>query len=138
MNIRKILYKSFDSILTEKEDKFLKEKLFLSEELRQKKERIEKLRMNLSAAHTGKFSSSFENDIKLKIQLKNYPKLFLYKELNFAFRRFVIAAILLITFLLTFNLSENGRLNVLGKEKITIGEAICSEYFYLAGFKRNF
>ena len=132
MNIKKILYKSFDSILSIREDNILKNKLLSSEKLLQKKEKIENLRIELAIMKTGKFSSAFENNVLKMIHMQDYPKMLLYKELNFAFKKLVITAILLIVFLIAFNFSEHGKVNILNKQNIKLQEAVNSEYLYIS------
>lgn len=130
MNIKKILYRSFDSILSADEDKKLKEELLSSKELRKEKNKLEKLRILLANKSTKKFKSEFENNVLRKIRLAKYPQIFFYREIQFAFRKFVFAAALIIAFLVIYNFGENGKITILSEEKIKLGEVFYSEYFY--------
>ena len=130
MNVKKILYRSFDSILSAEKDKKLKEGLLSSKELREEKNKLEKLRILLASIRSGKFKSEFENNVLRKIRLAKYPQIFFYREIQFAFKKFVIAAGLVIAFLVIYNFGEHGKINILSKEKIKLGEALYSEYLY--------
>jgi len=129
MSIKKILIKSFDSLLTQKEEERLESELVKSEKLRREKFLVEKLRVELFALQTLRFSSGFKDSLLEKIRLRNYPQIFFYREIGFAFKKFVFAAILLITLLVIYNFDVNNKVTLLGGEKLRMGEVINNDYF---------
>ena len=129
MNIERILIKSFDSLLSKKEEERLENELVKSEKLRREKFSVEKLRVELFALKTLRFSPGFKSSLLEKIQLRNYPQIFFYREIGQAFKKIVFAGILLITLLVLYNLDVNGKVTLLGGEKVRIGEVINNDYF---------
>ena len=129
MNIKKILIRSFDSLLSKKEEKRLKSELVKSEKLRSEKYFIEKLRVELFASKTLRFSPSFTNGLLEKIRQGNYPQIFFYREIGLAFKKFVFAGILLITLLVIYNFDVYGKIILLGGEKVRMSEVMTNAYF---------
>jgi|GEM_PF-3848557 len=127
---RKIIYKSLDNILSEKEEMMLKKKLSSSMRLRKEKYKIERLRFMLVAYQSGTFKPDFETSLLRKINQVKYQLDKFYKEIKYAFKRFVYAALLMIAFLILFNIEEEGEIKILNKNQVKIGEALNSEYFY--------
>lgn len=127
---RRIIYKSLDSVLSEKEEMMLKKQLSSSIKLRKEKYKIERLRVMLAIYQSGKFKPDFEISLLRKINQVKYQLDKFYKEIKFAFKRFVYAALLMIAFLILFNIEEEGGIKILNKNQVKIGEALNSEYFY--------
>ena len=130
MNIKKILIRSFDSLLSKKEEQRLESKLVNSEKLRREKFLIEKLRVTLFALETRNFPPGFKSSLLEKIRLGNYPRIFFYREIGLAFKKFAFAGVLLITFLVIYNFDVYGKIILLSGEKVRLGEVMNNDYFY--------
>ena len=105
--ILKLLYRSFDDDLSEKEQKQLAEALENSEELRREKEQIKAQRQAVSDSGAQSFKPFFAERVMSRIQAmgeeENTLEAF-YETLWAVFRRFAVAAAVILIALITINL----------------------------------
>jgi polyphosphate kinase len=105
--ILKLLYRSFDDNLTEKEQKQLTEALEKSEKLRQIKEEISALRQEISNSAAQSFKPFFAERVMSRINSlakEEYAPEVFYKSLRSVFRPLAIACTLIMIVLLSYNL----------------------------------
>ena len=106
--ILKLLYRSFDDDLSEKEQKQLEEALKNSEELRREKKQIEAQRQAISDSAAQSFKPFFAERVMSRIQAiigeeENTLEAF-YETLKSVFRRLAFAAAVIMIALITINL----------------------------------
>ena len=125
--LRDLLYRSFDSDLNQKEKKILGEALSHSKELREEKEMIATLRMNIKESKTTSFNPFFADrvieNIHLSEQTDESEKFF--ESLFVFFRPIAIAATILIIIITGYNMSTSGRFSLegaLGVPEVTVDD----------------
>ena len=116
--VKKLLYRSFDEVLTPEEKKQLDEFLSASAELREERENMLRLRQRVSENAPGHFKPFFAervtNEIKMR-QRKAVQDPF-YESLVRAFKPAIVAATILFFALVSYNLIKS--------EKISVGSAL--------------
>lgn len=106
---QKLIYKSFDGILTEKEQAALNEVLESSEELRKFREETLTLRNNIKNSAYSEFDPYFESRLLAKIsQPPKQSGLLsgLSDSLEFSFRKIIITAAVLLIMLVLYNVKQ--------------------------------
>lgn len=105
--ILKLLYRSFDDDLNEKEKKQLEEAMENSVELRREKEQIEVRRQAVSDSAAQSFKPFFAERVMGRIQARGQKENTLeafYDTLKAVFRRLAVAAAVIMIALITINL----------------------------------
>ena len=111
---RELLYRSFDSELSTKEQEQLEQALTDSEELRREKDNIIALRQSISMEKRKFFKPFFADRVMAKIaesKQKNNEELF-FESLFALFRPVAIAATILIIIVIGYNISASGQVSV--------------------------
>lgn len=105
--ILRLLYRSFEEKLEEKEQKQVEETLRKSEELRWEKERIVAMRKAVSESACGSFKPFFAERVMNRIMAeeKEGPMVSVFEPLKAVFQRLAIAAAIVIIVLIVYNLS---------------------------------
>ena len=112
--ILKLLYRSFDEELGEKEQKYLEEALKKSDFLRKEKERILAQRRAIAESPTPVFNPDFAERVMSRIEsLKEKKNGFetFYETLLFIFRRLAYAGAAILLILLIYNLRTGDALS---------------------------
>lgn len=112
--ILKLLYRSFDSDLNEKEKRRLEEALETSEELRQEKKQISAQRQTISESAVASFKPFFAERVMGRIDAvkeENGLEVF-YEALKAIFRRFAIAGIVTMLILIFYNFTTGEGMSV--------------------------
>jgi nitrate/nitrite-specific signal transduction histidine kinase len=105
-NLR-LLYRSFDTELEEKEKQRLEEALIESENLRREKDRLLERRQSIAETAAQSFRPQFAERVMahiVEIDEETSPLESFYEALKVAFRRFAIAGALAVLALIFFNL----------------------------------
>lgn len=133
--ILKLLYRSFDDDLDEKEQKQLEEALENSEELRKEKEQIEAQRQAISDSAVKSFKPFFAERVMSRIQAigeeENTLEAF-YETLKTVFWRFAIAGAVIMIALISINLLIGESLST--DEAFYVSELTFEEAFQLPLF----
>jgi hypothetical protein len=103
----KLLYRSFEEKLKEREQNQLKEALEKSEELRREKEKITEMRKAVSESAYGTFEPFFAERVMNRIvaEEKERAVVSVFEPLKAVFQRLAIAAAIVIIVLIVYNLS---------------------------------
>ena len=112
-----LLYRSFDSKLTEEEQRQLDEALSHSGELRKEKEHIARIRGSISASAPESFRPFFAERVMQRItsiEEKEAEKDLFTRTLFVDFRRVALIAAMLIIMLLSHNLIQSGDVSLNG------------------------
>ncbi len=115
-NIKDLLFRSFEGLLTVDEEKQLSEALQNSAELREEKRRISETRQKISESAETKFSPFFAEKIMINIESLDSCALDLDLFGTLAgnmFRRFLLAGTAAAVLLLTFNLLSSENISIL-------------------------
>jgi hypothetical protein len=124
--INKLIYKSFDGSLDDKESAMLERYLLESDEIRKEYNRLNLIREKISGSAITSFKPFFEERVIAKI---NYPaddKDLLNNwtiSLTASFRKVALVAMIILVMLVTYNLNKGNKYsieNLLGKEKISM------------------
>jgi hypothetical protein len=111
----KLLYRSFEEKLKEREQNQLKEALEKSEELRREKEKIAAMRKAVSESAYGTFEPFFAERVMNRIVAEEKERAVVsgFEPLKAIFQRLAIAAAIVIIVLIVYNLSigENFTMN---------------------------
>ncbi len=132
--IVKLLYKSFDAPLSEKEKEILAKALKESDDLRREKEKIIAMREKLASAPVASFKPFFAERVLNRIrEQKNSmsERMSIFDSLVAAFKPVAIAAIILLISIMFYNLktTENYTLSgALGKEPLTLEQVVDPVY----------
>lgn len=114
MNIRKLLYESFDRKLSEKEAEKLKTALSKSNKLNKEKSELSYMREMVFRNAQKDFSPGFELEVMRKLNLagtkETYPVMF-FNTLSKSFRPLAFASIIFILITLTYNVTKSGRIS---------------------------
>jgi predicted ATP-dependent endonuclease of OLD family len=104
--ILKLLYRSFEEKLEEKEQKQLEEALKKSEELRQEKEQVSAMRKDVSDSGHKTFKPFFAERVMNRIiaEERKSPAVSTFEPLKAVFQRLAIAAAIVIIALVVYNL----------------------------------
>jgi hypothetical protein len=128
--IQELLYLSFDSRLSEEEQRQLKEALDRSPRLREEKRRIEELRQAIGRGAVRSFRPFFAERVMHAIsslgEVKNGAQLY-FESLQLAFRRVALVGATAILLLLAFNFVRSGDVSVaaaLGMSQETLGDVL--------------
>jgi len=115
MNIKKLLYESFDRKLKAEESLKLDSALKQSAGLMNEKESISRLREVVSQNGQKEFSPDFEYNLMRRINMpaekKNYQYIF-FDYLSSVFRKTAFAAIIIIVLTLTYNFGRIGNISL--------------------------
>ena len=115
MNIKKLLYESFDRKLKAEESLKLDSALKQSAGLMNEKESISRLREVVSQNGQKEFSPDFEYNLMRRINMpaekKNYQYIF-FDSLSSVFRKTAFAAIIIIVLTLTYNFGRIGNISL--------------------------
>lgn len=105
--ILRLLYRSFEEKLEEKEQKQVEEALRRSEELRQEKERIAAMRKAVADSAHRSFKPFFAERVMNRIMAGEKESLMIsvFEPLKAVFQRLAIAAAIIIIVLMVYNLS---------------------------------
>ncbi len=107
--IRKLLYRSFDEDLAPKEKARLSKALAGSEELRRLREEAGSLRRTVREGAVRSFRPGFSDRVMARVEAPPPAESGaeqLTKAFQWVFRRFVVVALLVLTVLLTYNLTH--------------------------------
>ena len=132
--IIKLLYKSFDAPLSEKEKEILVKALKESEDLRREKEKIITMREKLAAAPAVSFRPFFAERVlnRIKAQKNSLSeRVSIFDSLVTAFKPVAIAAMILLISIMFYNLktTENYTLaGALGKEPVSLEQVVDPVY----------
>ena len=133
MNVKKLLYESFERSLNEEEKNTLTDALVSSRELREEREKILGIRARLSAGAVRDFSDGFEEKVLRKINSpavkKNTDYLF-FKSLNMMFKRIVYATVIIIVISVSYNFSKSGSISIQSALGIKQQETTLADAFY--------
>jgi hypothetical protein len=114
MNIKKLLYESFDRNLTESERQKLDGALDSSNNLNKEKDEIFSLREMVFSNTQKDFSAGFEFEIIRRLNSSstkgNYQYVF-FNSLNTVFRRLAYATIIFIILTLSYNFGKSGNIS---------------------------
>lgn len=106
--ILKLLLRSFDASLAEKEQRVLDEALENSEELRREKERIRSQRKAVAGSASPSFDPHFPERVMRKISCLGSKKRngleFFYETFKLTFQRLAVASALVLLLLVSYNL----------------------------------
>lgn len=133
--ILKLLYRSFDDDLNEKEQKQLEKALKNSERLRKEKERISAMRHTISESAVKSFKPFFAeriiNRISSIVEKEDILEIS-YESLKAAFQRFAIAGAVIMIALITINLIIGESLPT--EEALYVSELTFEEVLHLPLF----
>ena len=121
----KLLYKSFDIKLTEKEQKLLDNALFYSKELRKEKNKIESTRRSIAGCIETSFKPNFAENVMYKIKNINIEEELEYSFFNclvFNFKRITAAAVIICIILFSVIIikqEKNPLLNLLIRSEVS-------------------
>ena len=107
--IKELLYKSFDSILSEKEKTFLKEELEKSDELKKLQNEILSLRNRVKNSAYTEFNPYFETRLLNKIyqsSRQNGLLTGLYDSVEMSFKKIALTAAAILLLLVLYNVTE--------------------------------
>lgn len=106
----KLIYKSFDGILTEEEQSLLNEALVASDELRKFREEILSLRNNIKSSAYTEFNPYFESRLFAKLNQPSRQSVGLLSglsdSLELSFKKIAIAAAALLIILVLYNVKQ--------------------------------
>lgn len=128
--ILNLLYSSFDTTLTQAEQKLLDEALVGSRELREEKEKIEMMRTIISDSTSKSFKPFFAERVMQRVRLLQQQRLrqvSFFDSLQYIFRPIAIAAIMLIIALMSYNLLKSNHLsflNVYPEPEVTLEQVL--------------
>lgn len=125
--LQDLLYRSFDSNLNPEEKKRLEEALSRSVELREEKEIITSLRINIDRGKTTSFEPFFADRVMEKIQTSKQvdENEQFFESLFVVFRPIAIAAAILIIIITGYNINMTGQFSIegaLGVQEVTIDD----------------
>jgi hypothetical protein len=115
MNLKKILYESFDRGLTKNEALKLSDALKKSTGLARERNDIKNIRDAVSGSARTAFSPGFEIEVLRKINsqsLKGSDQYILFTSLNSAFRKLAYATIIFIIITLSYNFGKSGNISL--------------------------
>jgi len=130
----KLLYKSFDSSLTSKEQKNLNQGLDDSSALREEKEKIKLMRQGLMDQKQNSFTSFFAERVMNQIQSDRNQQVqqeSVFDSLITLFRPIAITTAMILIILVSYNLkkTENYTLaGALGQEQVTLEQVMDPTY----------
>lgn len=127
MNKKKLLYKSFEQKLSEKEKKKLDKLLSESESLRNEQNEILEMREGLFHINVSGFKPEFENEIIEKMNSSKFSRKIYFEQLEYSFKKIAFAVIVIIILALGYNYQRYGSLDlqgILGIEKVKMGDAL--------------
>lgn len=127
MNKKKLLYKSFEQKLTDKEQKLLDKLLSNSESLRNEQRKILKMREGLLNFSVPGFKSVFEDEIMKKVNGSKYSKKIYFEQLEYSFKKVAFAMMVIIVLVLGYHFQKYGSIDfqgILGIEKVKMGDAL--------------
>jgi len=125
--IVRLLYRSFDTELKEKEKRLLEKALAESEDLRREKELIQKQRRSLAENTAQSFRPQFAGRVMARIaglEKEARSAESFYEALKVSFRRFAIAGAVVVLALLFFNLFKG---DVLPRDEVFFASDIILE-----------
>lgn len=111
----KLLYRSFDDMLTSKQQQQLEEALLKSKELREEKEQIIAMRTTISDSATQSFKPFFAEKVMRRIrtlQKKQRSQETFFDSLFYVFKSMAIAATILLILLMSYNILKNNHLSL--------------------------
>jgi len=123
--IEKLMYKSFDTFLSAKEEVLFNNELQNSPELREEIKQLRELRNTLEKSADQDFNPFFEDQLLNKLYSKEtIPFAFSWiNTLTYSFRKIALAAIILLILLVSYNI-KNGNIysveNLFGKSGSSI------------------
>jgi hypothetical protein len=135
--IQKLLYRSFDALLSFKEQQQLDLALKHSKELQKEKKQLETIRQSISLDSSRSFKPFFAERIIQRIKLpkkKNIDQEIFFESLISIFKRVTVCTALIVIILAIFNLFESGELSLasaLGQPEIKLEEAMDPFLTYL-------
>jgi activator of HSP90 ATPase len=114
MNIKKLLYESFDRNLSKSEANKLKNALIKSESLKKEQSELSTFREVIFQNTQKDFSPDFEFEVLRKINSRttrgSYQDIF-FNSLNTTFRRLAYAVLIFIILTLSYNFEKNGNIS---------------------------
>ncbi|MGD8778314.1 MAG: hypothetical protein PVH88_05060 [Ignavibacteria bacterium] len=130
--LKNLLYKSFDSHLNDSEKRLLTHELLTNPELSKEKDRIEKLRLQLSSIKHPDFDKSFLDRVILSTKTKavyEYEEFF--ELIMFLFKRVAISAAAIILILLTIELTQTESIDkIFGQSTVSIEDFSNPIYYF--------
>ena len=133
--ILKLLYRSFDEVLSEKKQHKLDKALKKSVELQREKTQVERLRKVVSGSTVNSFRPLFAERVINSLNApgkKADPLDIFYLSLKAVFRRFAVAGAALCTVLILYNLGKGESLTVneaFSVSKVTLEEILSLPLF---------
>ncbi len=112
-----LLYRSFDAVLTFREQRLLDQALQNSVKLRKEKQLLEKMRSQMATAGSSKFRPFFAERVLSQIKARQAPTPVtdtLFESLVVMVKPMVLAAIIVLISLLFFNLKATDNFSVAG------------------------
>lgn len=113
----KLLYKSFDHELSEKEHRLLNQARKNSPELRREEKEILRQRRMLAASGPPKFGPHFADRILDRLREEEKPPVtndVFYHAMRTVFRRVALAAAMLVLVMVSYNIIRTGNVSVAG------------------------
>jgi len=115
MNIKKLLYESFDRKLTKNEEKKLLSALNKSVILSKEENEISSIRELIAGNMQRDFSPGFEIEVinRINSRITDGSSLYIFfSSMNTAFRKLAYATIIFIIITLTYNFSKSGNISL--------------------------
>ena len=123
-----LLYESFDRKLASAEEQELNNALAASAELRQEQQRISALRQHLAEVNVQNFKPFFATRVMSRITALREKDLF-YQDLFYVFRRIAAVTVLLLIFLVGYNLIRHGEVSMSAALALNNSEIALAEFY---------